>query len=106
MLQSEDLAKVYDEMHIKRRYKEVFMIIDTCEAMSLFDSVSAPNLILLGTSIHDQSAYSHQFRHDLNNFLNDYFTYYFYKYLDEGHIGPDFKLSDFKSKFPISLITS
>ena len=45
-------------MNIKRKYKEILMIIDTCEAMSLFDSIEAPNLILMGTSLHGKSAYS------------------------------------------------
>ena len=44
---------------MKKRYKEVFMIIDTCEAMSLYDEVDAPNLFLVGTSVLGQSAWSH-----------------------------------------------
>ena len=30
VLQSEDLAKVFNEMHIKERYGEIWMLIDTC----------------------------------------------------------------------------
>ena len=58
VMQSQDLAKVYDEMHKKRKYESIFMIMDTCEAMSLFDHVLAPNLILLASSAHDESALS------------------------------------------------
>jgi len=65
-------------MNIKRKYKEVFMIIDTCEAMTLFDSINAPNLILMGTSLLGKSAYSHQFKPEINNYLNDHFSYEFY----------------------------
>ena len=59
VLSSEDFAKVYNEMNIKRKYHSVLMLIDTCEAMSLYDKVSAPNLILVGSSPVGQSAYSH-----------------------------------------------
>jgi glycosylphosphatidylinositol transamidase (GPIT) subunit GPI8 len=44
-------------------YKEVLMFIDTCQAMSLFDGVDSPDLILMGTSVLGQSAYSHQHDH-------------------------------------------
>ena len=37
LIHSEDLAKVFDEMHLKGMYKEMVMLIDTCEALSLFD---------------------------------------------------------------------
>lgn len=30
LIQSADLAKVFNEMNLKRMYKEIFMIIDTC----------------------------------------------------------------------------
>ena len=36
LIHSEDLAKVFNEMHIKGLYKELFMILDTCEAESMF----------------------------------------------------------------------
>ena len=51
VLQSEDFAKVYEEMSMKKMYKEVLMFIDTCQAMTLFDGVDSPDLILMGTSV-------------------------------------------------------
>lgn len=55
-MHSEDLAKVVDEMHLKGMYKEMVMLIDTCEALSLFDQITAPNLYMIATSRHDESA--------------------------------------------------
>lgn len=63
---------------MKKRYKEVFMIIDTCEAMSLYDEVDAPNLFLVGTSVLGQSAWSNQHDSSIANDLNDKFTFAFY----------------------------
>lgn len=37
VVHSEDFGKVFNEMNIKNLYKEVLLILDTCEAMSLFD---------------------------------------------------------------------
>ena len=36
LIHSEDLAKVFNEMYIKGLYKEIFLILDTCEAESMF----------------------------------------------------------------------
>jgi phosphatidylinositol glycan class K len=46
-------------MYEKKMYKEVLMFIDTCQAMSLFEGIKAPNLFLVGTSPKGLSAYSH-----------------------------------------------
>ena len=81
VLQSEDLGNVFAEMWQKSLYKETLMIMDTCQAMSLYDAVNSPNLFLVGSSNRDESAYSHQFDSDLNTSLNDKFTFYFYEFL-------------------------
>ena len=54
------------------------IMFDTCQAMSLFDNVEAPNIFLIGTSVIGQSAYSYQFDPDFNQDLNDRFSYYFF----------------------------
>ena len=36
-MHSEDLAKTFNEMHLKGLYKEILFILDTCEGFSMFD---------------------------------------------------------------------
>ena len=50
LVHSDDLAKTMDEMHVKGLYKEMVLLIDTCEALSLFDQVTAPNIYMIATS--------------------------------------------------------
>ena len=82
VMQSMDLAKVYDEMHKKRKYESIFMIMDTCEAQSLFDDIKAPNLILLASSAHHENSLSHEWSDELNTHLNDHFIYEFSKFIN------------------------
>jgi glycosylphosphatidylinositol transamidase (GPIT) subunit GPI8 len=83
------------------------MILDTCEAMSLFDVVTAPNLILMGTSIHDQPAKSYQWDPRLNTWLNDHFTYHLALYLrDPTKFTKKSKVHAFPSLFPKQKILS
>jgi phosphatidylinositol glycan class K len=59
VLHSEDFAKVFNEMSIKDLYGDILLILDTCEAMSLFEQVEAPNILMVGTSVLGQHALSH-----------------------------------------------
>lgn len=59
VVHSEDFAKVFNEMHLKKQYNEILLLLDTCEAMTLFDQVEAPNIVMLGTSILGQHALSY-----------------------------------------------
>ena len=74
LVQSEDLAKTMDEMHLKGFYKEMIMLIDTCEALSLYDQVTAPNVYMIATSKHEESALASDSDPALNNFLSDNFS--------------------------------
>lgn len=52
VVHSEDFGKVFREMYIKKLYSEILLILDTCEAMSLLDQVDAPNILMVGSSVH------------------------------------------------------
>ena len=82
-MHSEDLGKVFNEMHIKGLYKEIFMILDTCEAESMFHHIEAPNLYLLSTSRNHESAIADVTDGVLNTFLSDKFTQTFGEFLHE-----------------------
>ena len=88
VVHSPDVGKVFDEMHLKGLYKDILIILDTCEAMSLFDEVTAPNIVMVGSSLLGEKAYSYQADHSLNIFLNDRFTYFFSEQLLGGKFTP------------------
>jgi phosphatidylinositol glycan class K len=95
-------------MNLKSLYKEVLMLIDTCQAMSLFDGIETPNLFLVGSSVHGQSAYSHQHDNEMNLDLNDKFTYAFHEFLTGAYdrYTSKTKLSDFLTLFDFKKIGS
>ena len=71
-------------MHEKRKYKEVWMVMETCEAMSLYDDVNSPNLILFATSPHGRSAYSDEYDDEYWTNLNEKWIHNFMIYLKDG----------------------
>lgn len=84
-------------------YDEVLLILDTCEAMSLFDQVDAPNIVMVGTSVTGQHALSYQLDGTINTYLNDRFTFYFYQILKQQKSA---RMSDFPSLFPYDKLQS
>jgi phosphatidylinositol glycan class K len=91
-------------------YKEILMIMDTCHAMSLYDAVKTPNLFLVGSSNHDENAFSYQFDKDLSTNLNDKFSYYFHEFINgrmsNAKFTKDTRLSQFSEIFSFDLLDS
>ena len=94
-------------MHLKGLYKEMVLLIDTCEALSLFDQITAPNLYLVATSKHDESAIAQDTDPALNNYLSDNFSRDFFDFLTSP-VGyrqkRDFTIKDMERQFPYSMI--
>ncbi|KAF7288185.1 GPI-anchor transamidase [Mycena chlorophos] len=53
-----DIADAFAQMHEKRRYNEIFFMIDTCQANTMFTKFYSPNILATGSSMLDQSSYS------------------------------------------------
>jgi phosphatidylinositol glycan class K len=86
-------------MHLKRKYKEIFMIMETCEGQSMFDDITAPNLILFSTSKYHESAYTDEKSSEHNRFLNERWIKSFMSKTHEGVWKPHTKLADFMDHF-------
>jgi GPI-anchor transamidase subunit K len=57
---AQDLASMINVMHAKGLYRNLWMIIDTCQASSLFEYITAPNVLMLTSSRVGESSYSHR----------------------------------------------
>lgn len=58
-LTSQDIAAVMDQLNENRKFAEALFIADTCQAFTLFDKLTTPNVLAFGTSLRDQNAYAH-----------------------------------------------
>ncbi|CAD8064671.1 unnamed protein product [Paramecium sonneborni] len=54
-----EMEKITKEMEFLELYSEAFLISDSCGAITLFETVKAKNMILLGSSSLGEKAYSH-----------------------------------------------
>lgn len=71
-----DLADAFAQMHEKKRYNEIFFMIDTCQANTMYERIYSPNILSVGSSRLDESSYSHHSDMDVGVAVIDRFTYY------------------------------
>ena len=69
-LMAQDISNLMDKLYEEKRFGKALFIADTCQAFTLFDKVTTPNVMALGTSLIDESAYAHHsklsFRVEIN----------------------------------------
>lgn len=75
-LQSHDLADAVKQMKEKRRFKELLIMVDTCQAATLFNQLQSPGVLAIGSSMKGENSYSHHLDSDVGVSVVDRFTYY------------------------------
>lgn len=78
-----DIADAFEQMYEKKRYNEIFFMIDTCQANSMYERFYSPNILAVGSSKVDESSYSHHSDLDLGVAVIDRFTYYTLEFLEK-----------------------
>ncbi|KAH8926725.1 hypothetical protein BT69DRAFT_1317412 [Atractiella rhizophila] len=69
-----DLADAFAQMHVKKRYNEIFFMIDTCQANTMYSKFYSPNILATGSSAKGQNAYSHHADGDVGVAVVDRYT--------------------------------
>ncbi|KAJ3189206.1 hypothetical protein HDU85_002831 [Gaertneriomyces sp. JEL0708] len=73
---SHDIADAFGQMWEKKRYHEIFFMIDTCQAASMYEQIYTPNVLAAASAIVGQNSYSHHHDSELGVAVIDRFTYY------------------------------
>ncbi|UCS23395.1 uncharacterized protein HLK63_M01199 [Nakaseomyces glabratus] len=80
---SEDIADAFAQMYEKKRYNEIFFMIDTCQANTMYSKFYSPNVLAVGSSELDESSYSHHSDVEIGVAVIDRFTYYSLEFLEQ-----------------------
>ncbi|KAI5951953.1 GPI8 [Candida jiufengensis] len=78
-----DIADAFEQMYEKKRYNEIFFMIDTCQANTMYERIYSPNILCVGSSRLDESSYSHHSDMDIGVAVIDRFTYYCLDFLEK-----------------------
>ncbi|KAI5958078.1 irc3 [Candida theae] len=78
-----DIADAFAQMHEKKRYNEIFFMIDTCQANTMYEHIYSPNILCIGSSKLDESSYSHHSDLDIGVAVIDRFTFFALDFLEK-----------------------
>ncbi|CAH1453724.1 unnamed protein product [Lactuca virosa] len=74
-LQSHDLADAVKQMK-EKAFKELLIMVDTCQAATLFSQLHSPDVLAIGSSMKGENLYSHHLDSDVGVSVVDRFTFY------------------------------
>jgi phosphatidylinositol glycan class K len=84
-----ELADAFQQMWVKKRYNEIFFMIDTCQAASMFQLFYSPNILSVASSLVGEDSLSHHVDPAIGVYIIDRYTYYALEFLER--VEPDSK---------------
>ncbi|KAK0551009.1 glycosylphosphatidylinositol anchor biosynthesis [Tilletia horrida] len=90
-----DLADAIEQMWEKRRYNELFFMIDTCQANTMYSKIYSPNVLATGSSAKDQNSYSHHSDLDLGVAVIDRYTNHALNFMETINKTSETTMQDF-----------
>jgi GPI-anchor transamidase subunit K len=85
---AEELAAALYQMHLYRKYKEVLIMADTCQAFTLGDAIAArriPNVSVIGSSLRGEHSYAHTGDPVVGLSVIEKYTHYFVQHVRNNH---------------------
>jgi phosphatidylinositol glycan class K len=86
-----ELADAFEQMWQKQRYHEVFYMVDTCQAQSMFQLFYSPHILAVGSSHVGEDSLSHHVDPAIGVYIIDRYTYHALEFLET--VKPDSKLT-------------
>ncbi|CAN7096846.1 unnamed protein product [Brassica rapa subsp. narinosa] len=105
-LQSHDLADAVKQMKEKPRFKELMIMVDTCQAATLFNQLQSSGVLAIGSSLKGENSYSHHLDSDIGVSVVDRFTYYTLAFFERLNIYDNASLNRYHNSYDPSQLMS
>ncbi|XP_013163170.1 PREDICTED: putative GPI-anchor transamidase [Papilio xuthus] len=103
---SQELADALEQMYQKKRYNEIFFIIDTCQASSMYEKFYSPNILATASSLVGEDSLSHHVDYLIGVYIIDRYTYFVLEFLENVHPNSKNTMSEFLAVCPRSACLS
>ncbi|EJF61931.1 hypothetical protein DICSQDRAFT_146723 [Dichomitus squalens LYAD-421 SS1] len=77
-----DIADAVAQMWEKKRYNELFFMIDTCQANTMYSKFYSPNVLATGSSVIHENSYSYENDYDIGVAVIDSYTHYVLEFME------------------------
>ncbi|KAG8933379.1 glycosylphosphatidylinositol anchor biosynthesis [Tulasnella sp. 418] len=101
-----DLADAIEQMWQKKRYNEIFFMIDTCQANTMYSKLYSPNILATGSSKLGENSYSYENDPDLGVAVIDSYTHHVLSYLENVNKSSQLTMQDLFSTYNFHQIRS
>ncbi|KAG5682648.1 hypothetical protein PVAND_011987 [Polypedilum vanderplanki] len=95
---SQELANAIEQMWQKQRYHELFFMIDTCQAASMYEKFYSPNILAVASSLVGEDSLSHHVDPAIGVYIIDRYTYYVLEFLEKVEPNSKRNMAEFFSK--------
>jgi len=101
-----DLADAFEQMWQKKRYNELFFMIDTCQANTMYSKFYSPNILATGSSRIHENSYSYENDEDVGVSVIDSYTHFVLEYLEGINKTSATSMKDLFDKYDPEIIRS
>ncbi|KZV99715.1 hypothetical protein EXIGLDRAFT_605368 [Exidia glandulosa HHB12029] len=101
-----DLADAVETMWQKKRYNELFLMVDSCQATSLYSKFYSPNILATASSQVGENSYSYERDADIGVFVIDSYTHFVLEFLEQMNKTSHATMQDLFSKYNFKQIKS
>ncbi|XP_020189613.1 uncharacterized protein [Aegilops tauschii subsp. strangulata] len=105
-LQSHDLADAVKQMKEKHRFKELLIMVDTCQAATLFSQLQSPGVLAIGSSMKGENSYSHHLDSDIGVSVVDRFTFHTLAFFEKLNMYSNASLNSLFNSYDPSMLLS
>ncbi|KAF9443066.1 hypothetical protein P691DRAFT_713766 [Macrolepiota fuliginosa MF-IS2] len=77
-----DIADAFEQMYQKKRYNEIFFMIDTCQANTMYTKFYSSNILATGSSEIGTNSYSYANDNDIGVAVIDAYTHYILDFME------------------------
>ncbi|KIM37229.1 hypothetical protein M413DRAFT_31151 [Hebeloma cylindrosporum] len=101
-----DIADAFEQMYQKKRYNEIFFMIDTCQANTMYSKLYSPNILATGSSNLGENSYSHANDNDIGVAVIDAFTHYVLEFMEKINKTSQVSMQELLSSVDVTKINS
>ncbi|XP_037079870.1 putative GPI-anchor transamidase [Pollicipes pollicipes] len=92
---STELADAFEQMWQQRRYNNIFFMIDTCQAASMYEKFYSPNILAVASSQVGEDSLSHHLDASLGVYVIDKYTYHALDFMEKLRKDSKKSMADF-----------
>ena len=83
-MSAQELGYTVNEMYLKERFREMLIVLDTCQATTMCNYINVPGVYCIGGSSRGENSYAYHPKAELGMPVTDRFTLQFVRFIQQS----------------------